>query len=138
MTLIFFQILFLMMVRKRFNHPCSPTTTTTRGSGKERIQRKWTCLERVLWSHSHLRCLELGSSAHRSAAAAAGSPRKCFMDTPAVQLSSVGMANTNQQPQISRRDQSQQECQENFSAMPLSGKRRSEKKQDQQALHSEL
>ena len=39
-----FQILFLMMVLKRCNLPCS--SVPTRGSGKERIWGKWTCLER--------------------------------------------------------------------------------------------
>jgi hypothetical protein len=33
-----------MMVFKHFNLPWSPPTT--KGSGKERIQGKWTCLER--------------------------------------------------------------------------------------------
>ena len=39
-----FSILFLMVVRKCFNLPCN--LPLTRGSGKERIQGKWTCLER--------------------------------------------------------------------------------------------
>jgi hypothetical protein len=43
-TLIFFQTLFSMMILKHFNLPYSPPPT--RGSGKERIQEKWTCLER--------------------------------------------------------------------------------------------
>jgi len=42
-TLIF-QTLFLTVVPKHFNLPCSPAPT--RGNGKERIWRKWTCLER--------------------------------------------------------------------------------------------
>jgi hypothetical protein len=40
----FFLIVFLMMVLKHFNLPCNPPPTT--GSGKERIQGTWTCLER--------------------------------------------------------------------------------------------
>lgn len=33
------------MVLKHFNLPSSPAPT--RGSGKERIREKWTCLERI-------------------------------------------------------------------------------------------
>jgi hypothetical protein len=44
-TLIF-QNLFLMMVLKCFILPFSPPPT--KGSGKGRIQGKWTCLEMVL------------------------------------------------------------------------------------------
>jgi len=47
----FFQGLLLMMVLKHFNLPCSPPPT--RGSIEERIWRKWTCLERLLWSKSY-------------------------------------------------------------------------------------
>ena len=50
---------------------------------------------KVLWSNSHLCCLEIGSSVHRSAAAAR-STHKHFMDTPAVQFSRVRIVNTNQ------------------------------------------
>jgi len=42
----FFQTLFIMLVLKYFNLPCSPPPT--RGSGKERIRGKWTCLESSL------------------------------------------------------------------------------------------
>ena len=51
---------------------------------------------KVLWSNSHLCCLEISSSVHRSAAAAR-STHKHFMDTPAVQFSRVRIANRNQQ-----------------------------------------
>jgi hypothetical protein len=51
---------------------------------------------KVLWSNSCLCCLEIGSSVHRSAAAAP-STHKHFTDTPAVQFSRVGIASTNQQ-----------------------------------------
>ena len=51
---------------------------------------------KVLWSNSHLCCLEISSSVHRLAAAAR-STCKHFTDTPAVQFSSVRIANTNQQ-----------------------------------------
>ena len=78
-----FQNLFLMMVLKCFNLPSSPPLT--RGSRKERIPGKGTCVERVLWSNSHLCCLEISSSIHRSAAAAQ-STSKQFTDTPAIQF----------------------------------------------------
>ena len=79
------------MVLKHFNFPCSPPPS--RGSGEERIWGKWTCLEMVLWSNSCLCCLEIGSSVHRSAAAAAQSTCKDFMEMPAVQ--SAGGTNRN-------------------------------------------
>ena len=50
----------------------------------------------VLWSNSHLYCLKIGSSLHRSAAAAP-STHKHFMDAPAVQFSGVRIANMNHQ-----------------------------------------
>lgn len=56
------------MVLKCFNLPSSPPPT--RGSGKERIQVKWTCLEMVLWRKSCLHCQEISSSVHWPAAAA--------------------------------------------------------------------
>ena len=46
---------------------------------------------RVLWSNSHLCCLEISSSVHRLAAAAARSSWKHFTDTPADQFSRVGL-----------------------------------------------
>jgi hypothetical protein len=64
----FFQILLLMMVLKCFNIPCSPPPT--RGSGEERLWEKWDLFTKVLWSNSCLCCLEIGSSVHKSAAAA--------------------------------------------------------------------
>ena len=51
---------------------------------------------KVLWSNSHLCCLEISSSVHRSAVAAR-STHKHFMDTPAVQFGRVRIANMNQQ-----------------------------------------
>lgn len=50
--------------------------------GEEDLFRK------VLWSKSHLCCLEIGSSVYRSAAAARST----------LKFSRVGLANTNQQP----------------------------------------
>jgi hypothetical protein len=49
----------------------------------------------VLWSNSHLCCLEISSSVHRSAAAA--NTYKHFTDLAAVLFSRVGRANRNQQ-----------------------------------------
>lgn len=83
-----------MTVLKRFNLPSSPPPT--RGSGKERIQGKRTCLEIVLWSRSHLCGQEISSLICRSATAAQ-SICKHFMDTLAVQFGRVWIANTNQQ-----------------------------------------
>jgi hypothetical protein len=68
-------------VFKCFNLFFSPSSF--RGSGKERICGKWTCLERVLWSKSYLCCLEIGSLVHRLAVAAP-STSEHFMDAPAV------------------------------------------------------
>ena len=51
---------------------------------------------KVLWSHSHLCCLEISSLVHRSTLTAQ-STCKHFTDLPAVQFSRVGIANTNQQ-----------------------------------------
>ena len=102
-----------MMVLKCFNLPSSPPPT--RGSEKERMWGKWTCLEMVLWSNSHLRCQEISSSVPRSVVAAQ-TTHKHFTDTPEVQFSSVRIAavvekpSRNGQPsaesaQVSRRDQ---------------------------------
>jgi hypothetical protein len=52
---------------------------------------------KVLRSNSHLSCLEISSSVHRSAAAAASSMHKHFMDMPTVQFDKIGTTNTNQQ-----------------------------------------
>ena len=70
-TFIFFKALFLMMVLKCFNFPCSPPPT--RGSGKARIQWKWTYLGKVLWSNSYLHCQETSSAVEQASAAAARS-----------------------------------------------------------------
>ena len=51
--------LILMMVLKYINLPSSPPPT--RGSRKEKIWVKWTCLEMVLWSRLHLRCQQFSS-----------------------------------------------------------------------------
>lgn len=47
------------MVFKRFHLPCSPPPS--RSSGKKGFWGKWTCLEKVLWSSSHLHCQEISS-----------------------------------------------------------------------------
>jgi hypothetical protein len=60
---IFFLNLLLMMVLKCFYLPSSPLPT--RGSRQDsffRIWVKWTSLEIVLWSKSHLCCREISSS----------------------------------------------------------------------------
>lgn len=51
---------------------------------------------KVPWSSSHLCCLEIGSSVHRFAAAAALSTHKHITDTPAVQFGRVGLATVTQ------------------------------------------
>jgi hypothetical protein len=58
--------------------------------------REVNLFRNVLWSNSGLCRLEIGSSVHR-AAAAAQSTHKHFTDTPAVQFSRDGRANTSQQ-----------------------------------------
>jgi hypothetical protein len=88
------------MVLKCFNLTCSPPPTGS--SGKERLRGKWTGLEMVLWSNCHLRCQEISSSVHRSAAVA--------MPSRDSQASASA--------QVSRRDL--EERQEKFSAVPLS------------------
>jgi hypothetical protein len=99
---------------------------------------------KVLWSKSCLCCLEISNSVHGSAVAAR-STCKHFMDTPAVQFSSVGIADTNQQRwhylAETARSQSphrslqevpggMEGCQGKFSAVPLSAKGRSVKMWD--------
>jgi hypothetical protein len=76
-TLIFLKPI-LMMVLKCFNLPPSPPST--RGSGKERIWGKWSCLEMVLGANPI--CV-FRKSFHRSEAAGQP-PHKHFTDTPAV------------------------------------------------------
>jgi hypothetical protein len=51
---------------------------------------------KVLWSKSHLCCLEIGISVHRLAAAARPT-HKHFMDIPTVQFRRIRIANRNQQ-----------------------------------------
>jgi len=82
------------MVLKHFKLAASPSPT--RGSEKEKIWGKWTCLKMVLWSNSPLCCQEISSVVHRSAAAAQCT-RKHLMDTPAVQFGRVWIANMSQQ-----------------------------------------
>lgn len=128
--------LILIMILKCFNLHCS--LPSIRGSGKERIQGKWTCLEGVLWSNSlRLCCLEINRST-----AAAQSTCKHFTDTPVVQFNSIGIANTNQQlqhylaetarPQLQHKSAGEtlEEHQEKFWAVPLPAKQSSGKIRD--------
>jgi hypothetical protein len=83
----------------------------------------------VLWSNSHLYCLEISSSVHRLTVAAR-STHKHFSDTLAVQFGRAGLATAVIQPskdsqasasaQVSRRDLGGH--QEKPLAVPLSGK----------------
>jgi hypothetical protein len=84
--------LFLMMVLKHFNYPCSPSAI--RGSGKERIRGKWAPLERFFGA-----TVSSGNqfSSQVKQAAAAHSTGKHFTDAPAVQFYRVGIGDTNQQ-----------------------------------------
>ena len=132
------------MVLKRFNLPCySPPPT--RG-WKRKDTGKWTYLEMVLWSNSHLCCLEISGPVHRLAAAAR-STCKHFIDT--VQFGRVRIANTNQpwwhylvetarpQPLLESAGGTRaKRNKEKSSAVPLSRYPRSEKTQDPHALHS--
>ena len=106
----------------------------TRGSGKERIQGKWTWTK-VLWSNFRLCCLEINSSVHRLTVTA-GSTCKHFTDRPAVQFGRAGLTTVVTQPsrdsqasqasalaQVSRTDK--EICQE-FLAVPFSVKQRCE------------
>jgi hypothetical protein len=79
-----------MMVLKYFNLPFSPPPT--RGSGKERIWGKWTCLERLFGATPV--CVVWKSAVHRlaAAAAAAQSTHKHFTDTSAIQFGRVRLA----------------------------------------------
>ena len=85
-----------MMVLKHFSFPCN--LPPSRRRGKERIsgEREVFLFRKVLGSNSHVSCLDIGSSIHRSAVAA---PSYCrhFTDTAAVQFSRVRIATTNQQ-----------------------------------------
>ena len=79
-----------MMVLRYFDLPYSPSPT--RGGGEERMQGKWTCLERffgitpicVVWKS------EVQFTGQQ--AAAARSIRKHLTDAPAVQFGRVGLA----------------------------------------------
>ena len=82
-----------MIVHKHFNLPSSSPRAI--GSGKQRIQGKWTCLEMVLQSKSHLPHQEISRSVYRSAAAVQ-STCKHVIDTPELQLGRIGIANMNQ------------------------------------------
>jgi hypothetical protein len=84
----------LMTVLKCFNPPSSQPPT--RGSRKERLQGKQTCLEMVLRSKSQLPCQEICSPVQRSRKTAQPTC-KHFMDITAVQFSRAGIADTNQQ-----------------------------------------
>jgi hypothetical protein len=90
----FFQPLFLMMALKYIKLPFS--LLPTEGNGEARIMGKWSYLEIVLWSNSHLCCLEICISVHRLAVAYKSSS-KHFSDTPAIQFDKVRIANMYQQ-----------------------------------------
>ena len=132
------------MVLKCFNLPCSPPPT--RGSGKERIQGRCTCLETVFGATPTYVVWKSGSSFCRLGGSCSLIYHKHFMDTKAVQTGRVGLATVVMWPsrdspasdlaQVSRRDT--EGCQEKFLAVPLSGKQRSVKSRDPQALHSYL
>jgi hypothetical protein len=106
----------LKQVNLPFNHQ-SPEVVQKKG------HRDMDLFRKVLWSNSRLCCLEIGSSVHRSAAAAR-STQRLLTDTPAVQFGSMGIANTNHLAETARpqpwhwaiwRDQEEL-------AVPLSGK----------------
>jgi hypothetical protein len=90
---------------------------------------------KVLWSNSHLCCLEIGSSVHRLAGSSSSTHLQTLTDIPAVQFSRVWLATAVTPPsrdsqtsalaRVSRRDP--EGHQEKFSAVPLSGKRGSAK-----------
>lgn len=100
---------------------------------------------KVLWSNSHLCYLEIGSSVHRLGGSGR-STHKHLMGTPTVQLGRIRLATMETGPsrdsqastlaRDSRRDQ--EEHQEKFSAVPLSGKQRSVKIQDPQHATSSV
>jgi hypothetical protein len=114
---------------------------------KKKGCRKWTCLERFFGASSICVVWKSAVQFTGQQAVAAQSTCKHFMDTPVVQLDRVRIANMNQQrchclpcrdsqASASTLKLSQQkECQKKVLAAPLSGKRRSVKKQDPQALH---
>ena len=132
------------MVPTCFNLPCSPPPT--RGSGKERIQGRCTCLETVFGATPTYVVWKSGSSFCRLGGSCSLIYHKHVMDTRAVQTGRVGLATVVMWPsrdspasdlaQVSRRDT--EGCQEKFLAVPLSGKPRSVENLDPQALHSYL
>jgi hypothetical protein len=79
-----------MMIHKQFNLP--PSLPPTRGSGKDRIQGKWTCLERFFGATPICVVWESAVQVTAQQAMAAGSTRKHLMDTPAVQFGRAGLA----------------------------------------------
>jgi hypothetical protein len=109
--------------------------------------REVNLFRKVLWSNSHLGCLEIGSSNLRTTAAA-WSTHKHFKDISAVQLGRLGITNTNQQQwhclAETAKPQPQQESAEGTrrnarsSQLCLSQKWRSAKTWDQQPLHSKV
>ena len=86
---------------------------------------KWTCLDRALWSKSYLCCQEstIQFTGVGSYTAQFGS-RESKHQSAAVALPSRD-SQASALAQVSTRDQSQQEHQEKFSAVPLSVKQRS-------------
>jgi hypothetical protein len=123
------------MVLTCFNLPCSPPPT--RGSRKERIQGRWTCLERFFGATLTCVVRKSGSSFCRLGGSCSSIYSKHFMDSPAVQTGRVGLATVVMWPsrdsqasdlaQVSRRDT--EGCQEKFLAVPLSTNQRSVKTQ---------
>lgn len=123
------------MVLKHFSFPCN--LPPSRRRGKERIsgEREVFLFRKVLGSNSHVSCLDIGSSIHRSAVAAP-STWKHLRDISVVQFSRVRLAtevigpsrDSQASARASRKDQ--QEYQEKFFAVPLLWKWRTVKTQD--------
>ena len=85
------------MVLKHFNLSFKPTTHQR--SWRRKDMGEVGLFRKVLWSNSCMSCLcclEIGNLVPRLVASAR-STGKHFMDTPAVQLGRVGIANMNQQ-----------------------------------------
>ena len=129
------------MIFKCLNLPFSPTHSP------EVVQKKGYrevgLFRNVPWRNSHLCFLEIGSSVHRLAAATQ-STCKHFTDTPAIQFGRVQLETWSYdleviarlQPQFESAGATIQEHQEKFSAVPFSGRQRSAKIGDPQALYS--
>jgi hypothetical protein len=79
-----------MMVLKLFNLPHNQSPT--RGSGKERIQGRWICLERIFGATPI--CVVWKSTVQFTGqqVVAASSTHKHLMDTPIVQFGRVQLA----------------------------------------------